>query len=593
MFYSLRSRLMLVFSVLLIVPFTTLIIIYSRESSELIRHSIETSTTQTIDQFASHVITLLTQVEDIGTQVMSNRITQEWTSLQLNPTNRIEARVISKQRLREFFSSYTINNSNGITISVFTDDVGGLWTQDRNYILNDWFSQYKQNNRRWTDAHKDKDQIDQIMTGRDVNSFLLPLVHLQTFKEIGLVKINYPTEVLRDAIEKIGFGQTGKVFLLTQDGTSVLNQELLEKEEVLRTGLSQLNARYLDQTSGVFPVKQDGITYLLFFRKLPAQNWFILGEVPEKELYQKIDIIRQTMLLVSVFLLLIVILVAFRLSYGITKPLSIMARAMKQVERGEFSQALQLMPGVKTGHTEVGFVTRTFERMTVRLRYLIETEFQTNMRRKNAEYKALLLQINPHFYNNTLEIISGLAMMKREDLVVDATEALGKMMRYTLNLKSDIVQVKEEMDYMRDYLFILKLRYEDQLLINIEEDEAASHLIIAKFIMQPLIENAVKYSLEKEGEAVISLKTRIVEQQLWLTVKDNGIGMSSNLIESLISEVGNDELEGILKSEGRSIGLRNVLSRCHLSYGERFAVQLESELGEGTEITLQLPMVRS
>jgi len=204
-----------------------------------------------------------------------------------------------------------------------------------------------------------------------------------------------------------------------------------------------------------------------------------------------------------------------------------------------------------------------------------------------------LLQINPHFYNNTLEIISGLAMMKREDLVVDATEALGKMMRYTLNLKSDIVQVKEEMDYMRDYLFILKLRYEDQLLINIEEDEAASHLIIAKFIMQPLIENAVKYSLEKEGEAVISLKTRIVEQQLWLTVKDNGIGMYSNLIESLISEVGNDELEGILKSEGRSIGLRNVLSRCHLSYGERFAVQLESELGEGTEITLQLPMVRS
>jgi two-component system sensor histidine kinase YesM len=583
---------MLVFSILLIVPFTTVILILSRESSDLIRKSIESSASQTIDQFASHVDTLLTQVEDIGTQVMSNRISQEWTALQLNPESSIEDRLIAKGRFREYFSSYSINNSNGITISAFTDRTGGLWTQDRNYMLSDWYSQYWQNNRRWTNAHKDPDQVDQIMTGRDVNSYLLPLVHLQTFKEVGFVKINYPTDVLRDAINKIAFGESGRVFLLTADGTAVLGQDLTSNVGLLKAGVERLSESSQLETSGVFPIEQEDITYLLFFRKLPAQDWIIIGEVAEGELYQKIGEVRRTMLLVSGLLLLLIIAVAFRLSYGVTRPLSQMAKAMKRVERGEFDQAKEMMPTVRSGHSEVGYVTRSFEQMTERLQYLIETEFQANLRRKNAEYKALLLQINPHFYNNTLEIISGLAATKREDLVMDATEALGKMMRYSLNLGSDIVRVKEEMDYMRDYMFILKLRYEDQLLVKIEEDEAAVNYMIAKFVLQPLIENAVKYSLEKEGKAVISLRTQIKGDTLRLTVKDNGIGMSPELIESLLEEARSGDSTSILDSEGRSVGLRNVLTRCRLMYGERFHLELVSAAQAGTEITLILPLVR-
>jgi len=595
MFYSLRNRLTLVFSILLIVPFTAMIVILSRESTDIIRRSIETSTTQTIDQFASHVLTLLTQVEDIGTQVMSNGITQEWTALQLNPASPVEELVLSKQRLREYFSSYAINNSNGITISAYTDLTGGLYTQDRNYTQTSWYRDYAEHQRRWTSSHRDADQTDQIFAERSVNSFLLPLVHLQTLREIGFVKINYPTRVLKDAIEKIGFGETGEVFLVTREGASVLDQELSGSAPILESGLSQINTEYGSVSNGVFPIRREGAPYLIFFKKLPVEDWIIMGVVPEGELYRKIEEIRRTMLFVGMFLLLIVIVAAFWLSYGITKPLSMMANAMKHVERGEFKLAQRLMPGasVSAGRGEVGYVTRVFQGMTERLRYLIETEFETNLRRKNAEYKALLLQINPHFYNNTLEIISGLAAMKREDLVMDATEALGKMMRYSLDLSSDLVTVKEEMDYMRDYLFILKLRFEDKLSVSVEEDEEAGRSKIAKFILQPLIENAVKYSLEKEGTAEIRLSTKIAGERLCLTVKDNGIGMSEELLGSLETEVRSEEAASVLDSGGRSIGLRNVLSRCRLMYGERFTLHLESKQGVGTEITLCFPLARS
>lgn len=584
---------MAVFSILLILPFAALAYILSEEATKTIKASIESSTAQTIEQFASHVVTLLTQVEDTGNQVVSSRTTQEWLTVHLNPDNTIQERVLTKQRLREYFSSYAVNNSNGISISAFAEDAGGLWTQDRTYKNSEWFTAFMSANKRWTTAHKDVDQSDEFMRARSINSFLFPLVQLQSLKNVGFIKVNYPTTLLRNAIEKIRVGKTGKVILLTSEGNSVLDQNMSEHRDILRSGLEQIDKRFEEEISGIFPIEDKGSTNLLFFRKLPAQNWTIVGTVPEGELYEKITHIRQTMLLVTGLLLIVAMLTAFWLSAGITKPLSVMGKAMKHVQRGEFNQALHVMPKVREGHSEVGYVTGVFEQMTHRLRYLIETEFETNLRRKNAEYKALLLQINPHFYNNTLEIISGLAAMKREDLVMDATEALGKMMRYSLNLNSDLVRVVEEMSYIRDYLFILHLRHEERLQVLIEEDPAADDVMIAKFIIQPLVENAVKYSLEKAGVAQVTLRTLVQDERLLICVKDNGIGMSRELVQDLLAEIKTGDSVAILSSEGQSIGLRNVLSRCRLNYGEQFHLGLQSRLGEGTELTLYLPLLRS
>ncbi|WP_246309699.1 sensor histidine kinase [Paenibacillus alginolyticus] len=584
---------MAVFSILLILPFAALAYILSEEATKTIKASIESSTAQTIEQFASHVVTLLTQVEDTGNQVVSSRTTQEWLTVHLNPDNTIQERVLTKQRLREYFSSYAVNNSNGISISAFAEDAGGLWTQDRTYKNSEWFTAFMTEGKRWTTAHKDIDQSDEFMRARSINSFLFPLVQLQSLKNVGFIKVNYPTTLLRNAIEKIRVGKTGKVILLTSEGNSVLDQDISEDRDIVRSGLEQIDKRFEGEISGIFPIEDKGSTNLLFFRKLPAQNWTIVGTVPEGELYEKITHIRQTMLLVTVFLLILAMLTAFWLSAGITKPLSVMGKAMKHVQRGEFNRALHVMPKVREGHSEVGYVTGVFEQMTHRLRYLIETEFETNLRRKNAEYKALLLQINPHFYNNTLEIISGLAAMKREDLVMDATEALGKMMRYSLNLNSDLVRVAEEMSYIRDYLFILHLRHEARLQVVIEEDPAAKDFMIAKFIIQPLVENAVKYSLEKDGVAQVTLRTQVMDDRLLICVKDNGIGMSPELVQDLLTEIKTGDSVAILSSEGQSIGLRNVLSRCRLNYGEQFHLGLHSRLGEGTEMTLYLPLLRS
>ncbi|WP_379134237.1 sensor histidine kinase [Paenibacillus sp. sgz500958] len=593
MFYSLRNRLMLAFSILLIIPFTAVVFILSRESANLIQSSIESSTLQTIDQFASHAGSLLLQIEDTGKQVLSSRITQDWITTELNDESTEGERYLAKQRLREFFSSFAANNSTLLSISTFRAETGGLWTQNRDYLDTYWFKQYSQEDIRWTQAHRDTDQSDDSMREREVNSLVMPLVQLQQLSNVGVIKVNYPTSLLRADIDKIRFGESGKAFLLTEQGENVLNQDLKGSREVISAGLAHVLQDTESTVSGIMPLRQNETDYLLFYRKLPQQGWIIIGEVPKEELYATITDIKETLLLASLGLLVIVIIVALVLSTGITKPLSAMARSMKHIKHGRFDLALKDIPKGRSGKNEVDYVAGVFEQMTHRLKYLIETEFETNLRRKNAEYKALLLQINPHFYNNTLEIISGLAAMKREDLVMDATEALAKMMRYALNLDSDLVKISEEMGYIRDYLFILKLRNDDRLVVDIRQDPSLDSLLIAKFILQPLVENAVKYSLEKDGIAEITLSSSMIGDRVHLTVADNGIGMPPELIRSVLSDMELKGGVGILSDEGNSIGLRNVLSRCRLYYGEQFEVKLDSEMGQGTSITLILPPIRS
>lgn len=600
MLYSLRSRLMVAFAILLIIPFVALVYILTSESAKLIKSSLEVSASQTIEQYASHVTTLMKQLEDIGNLVLGSSTTQTWLADLRNSEAQDREELLAKRRVRDFLSSYAVNNSNGITISLFTATKGGLWTQDRTYEQQPWFLDYKEQDVKWTGAHLDEDQPDESMRDRSVNGYLLPLVELQTFTGVGIIKVNYPTSALRDPLDRIHFGETGRVFLLDADGRSVLGQQLTGEEAILQEGESKLakvrqtnQAGKPERESGVFAVRNQGKPYLVFYRRLPDQNWTIMGVVPERELYAKLNRIKETMLLVSGILLVIVLVVAFGLSKSVTNPLTRMARSMKLVKRGEFDEAIKQMPNTQRGHSEIGYVTGAFGQMTHRLKYLIETEYETNLRRKNAEYKALLLQINPHFYNNTLEIISGLAAMKRNDLVMDATEALGQMMRYSLDLSSDQVWVPEEFAYIRDYLFILKLRYDDRLQVRIVEAPGASEFKMPKFILQPLVENAVKYSLENGEKALVELGAEARDGWLYLTITDNGIGMNGELATDLQRGLSGADTTAILYTKGDSIGLRNVLARCRVQYGDAFDVHIASSPDSGTTITMRLPASRS
>ncbi|MGF6952156.1 two-component system sensor histidine kinase YesM [Neobacillus sp. B4I6] len=581
MFFSIRNRLFIIFTCLLTIPLIILSIIIPSWFTSIIEDQTQELTIEAMDQYSLYIDSITTQAEDLGKQVLVNQTTQQWLKLEKKDANiPKEQSLLQKNQLKMMLSSMMVNNSNGMSISVVLNNGEGAWGNNPNLHNLDWFKDFRINEQRFVKSH-----IDPYLPAQgNSNSYILPLVDLNTVVSYGFIKVNFPTTLLETALEKITIGKNGHAYLLDAQGANVLEGKINTPTKVLKNSLTKI--KNSQKQKGLLEADYHGEKYFVFFQKLSVGDWILVSEVTRSDLFSKVNILQRNLLITSAIVFLITIFVSFMLSSNIVSPLGKLAKAMKFIEHGDFLGAKRFMPTIKSSNDEVGYVIKVFDHTVDHLKNLIETEYEANIRRKDAEYKALLLQINPHFLNNTLEIIGGLAVQGKNKEVMNVSIYLGRMMRYSLNTQNDVVRLGEEISYIRSYTDILKVRYEDALTIDIVEDPETRDLPIIKFILQPLVENAVKYSFIEKTTAEIFIITKKANNQIKIVLEDNGIGMSEEVISNLVSEETKNETISVLASKGNSIGLKNVLGRLKLYYGERFSYQIESEKNVGTRITL-------
>lgn len=549
--------------------------------TSIIEDQTQELTIEAMDQYSLYIDSITTQAEDLGKQVLVNQTTQQWLKLEKKDANiPKEQSLLQKNQLKMMLSSMMVNNSNGMSISVVLNNGEGAWGNNPNLHNLDWFKDFTINEQRFVKSH-----IDPYMPAQgNSNSYILPLVDLNTVVSYGFIKVNFPSSLLETALRKITIGKNGHAYLLDQQGANVLEGKIDTPKRVLKNSLTKIKNN--TKQKGLLETDYQGDKYFVFFQKLAVGDWILVSEVTKSDLFSKVNILQRNLLITSAIVFLITIFASFMLSSNIVSPLGKLAKAMKFIEHGDFLGAKRFMPTIKSSNDEVGYVIKVFDHTVDQLKNLIETEYEANIRRKDAEYKALLLQINPHFLNNTLEIIGGLAVQGKNKEVMNVSIYLGRMMRYSLNTQNDVVRLGEEISYIRSYTDILKVRYEDALTIDIVEDPETRNLSIIKFILQPLVENAVKYSFIEKTTAEIFIKTKKANNQIKIVLEDKGIGMSEEVISDLVSEETKNETISVLASKGNSIGLKNVLGRLKLYYGERFSYQIESEKNVGTRITL-------
>ncbi|NYE03391.1 two-component system sensor histidine kinase YesM [Bacillus niacini] len=587
MFFSLRNRLLLIFTCLLTIPFVILSIIIPSFFTSVIREQTQELTIEMMDQFSLYVDSVTTQAEDLGKQVLVSQTTQEWIRLNRQGAEKEEINSLMNQ-LKQDLSSIMINNSNAMSISVLLEDGTGTWGVHPSLHETDWYQDFSQHNQAYVKSHLDPFQQSHEMQQKKINSYILPLIDTNTMISAGVIKVNFPSALLETALNKITIGQNEHTYLLNQRGENILSGKIETPNSILKQSLKQITTS--DDKEGLIEAAYQKEKYLVFFQKLPVGDWILVSEVTESNLFARANHLQRNLLLTSVLLFFITIVASLILSNNITSPLGKLAKAMRFIERGDFSGAKRFMPHYKSQNNEVDYLINVTEHTIDQLQNLIETEYEANLRRKDAEYKALLLQINPHFLNNTLEIIGSLALQGKNKEVMNVSVYLGKMLRYSLNTKINIVSLGEEVNYIKSYTNILKLRYEDTIAIQMDVEPATVTIPVIKFILQPLVENAVKYSFSEKTFADIFIKTEVVGSQLCLSVADKGMGMSEELISDLLSQT--DETVHVLESKGNSIGLRNVLGRLKLTYGDDFSYRIESTINEGTKIILLIDLKR-
>jgi two-component system, sensor histidine kinase YesM len=574
MFFSLRHRLFIIFTLLLTVPFVILSIVVPYWFSTILENQTKDSTFEMMDQYSLYIDSITSQAEDMGKQVLINPTTQEWLKLEKNDmlaTN--YQRLLMKNQLKMELSSIMINNSNSMWVSVILNDGTGTWKDYLSLKGIEWYEGFSENNVRWVKVR------NQEMHERNMNSYLIPLFDIYTLNLSGIIKVNFPSALLENALSKVKLGENGRSYLLDTNGENVLSGEVNTPEYVLRKSIEKIAENRHEK--GLVQTNYKGEEYLVFFQKLEIGDWFLFSEITKSELFFEINQLQNNLFIISAFLFVLTIIASYLLSSNIVSPIGELTKAMRYIERGDFSSANRLMPTIKSHNHEVGYLIKVFGQTIDKLNHLIKTEYELNIRRKDAEYKALLLQINPHFLNNTLEIIGGLSLQGKNKEVMNVSIYLGRMMRYSLNTNSDVVELGEEINYIRNFTDILKVRYEEDISFAIEEDPETRSLHIIKFVIQPLVENAVKYSFIENSIAKIRITTKKSKNQLFIVIEDNGIGMSPEVISDLNTETNN-----VLDSKGSSIGLKNVIGRLKLYYGKAFSYQIISEEHVGTKITL-------
>ncbi|WP_438446981.1 cache domain-containing sensor histidine kinase [Gorillibacterium sp. sgz5001074] len=594
MFYSLKNRLIAFFAILLVFSFGTMSYLVFQESRATIRSYIESSALEKMGEYGSYVSMLLSQLYDLSSIVFNSDITKSWDSTQSEHTATEGEKKLSSIAFSQFLTKTTNSYSNVSSVTVYREN--GEWvgvdnslTLDRTFLGQSWYQEFKTGSVHWVRAHTDAFE-SQRGKKDPVVSLLLPVGTFEPTQARSVMKVNVSSAVFTEPLNRIHLGESGSIYLLDHEGRPVVSQEEFESQHADAVpGIREIQQAVLDKEGIRYVKNERGGRDMLVYKKLAQNGWILVGFVSEEDLFAKLYRLRSTIAVFTGALLVFAIIMATWLSYGITKPLSRLASAMRYIQKGDFALAESRIPPQGSVRNEVGYVTATFRTMVQQLRHHIKTEFELKLLRQQAEYKALLMQINPHFLFNTLELLSSLAMQQRTNDTVQVIESLGKMMRFSLRISDDLVRLKEEWTYLRYYVSILGIRLGERLTVTMEEEGELDRVEVVKFILQPLVENAVKYGAQHQTDIRIAIRAAREGDRLRLEVADNGPGMPPELVRELQEELAAARLEEVLRTADRQIGLRNVLARCQLYYGPGFRFSIESEPGLGTRIRLEVP----
>lgn len=248
--------------------------------------------------------------------------------------------------------------------------------------------------------------------------------------------------------------------------------------------------------------------------------------------------------------------------------------------------------GIQVEHSyqnELGELMNGFNEMSASIGLLIEKNKTISLLQKETEYQMLLQQINPHFLYNTLELINGLILSGEREQAVRVCETLGQIFRY--NLKRDKwVQVQEELDYIKQYLLIMKCKVRN-LSVYYEVEAGVVKKKILKSVLQPLVENSIRHGLVKQyQDSCITVMIENLEEGIGVMIMDNGVGISGERMKALKMDIDRIRENPVQKSESSAhIGVLNVFKRLYLEYGERMHFNISAREGAGTKIQIVLP----
>lgn len=481
---------------------------------------------------------------------------------------------------------YEANKDSLISISVFSQDgevvaaspVGQL-KSSVDPRQNDWFFKAvsRKENLHFSTPHVQNLFVDPDNKYRWVVS-LSRAVELTNNKKTasGVLLVDMNFSGIEQICKNVNIGKSGYVYLIDREGEIIYHP----RQQLIYSNLIEENnkiaATYED---GNHIETFQGEKRLVTVKTVGYTGWRIIGITPMLDItsdYYQMSIFA---IFIMSFAIFILVFLNMFVSSRIANPIRSLEKCVKKLENGVKDVDISI-----SGSYEIQHLGKAIRSMVNQMHTLMDNIMIEQESKRKSELNALQAQINPHFLYNTLDSIIWMIENENYDGSIIMVTALAKLFRISLSKGKNIITLRDEIEHARNYLTIQNIRYKNKFTYAIEVDEKTFNFASIKLIIQPLIENAIYHGMEyMGGDGEILVKTYSKENDLYIDVIDNGLGMPQEIADTLLTNESKSEK----KSSG--IGLKNVNERIQLYFGTNYGLEIYSEPDEGTTVRIHMP----
>ena len=392
-------------------------------------------------------------------------------------------------------------------------------------------------------------------------------------RAMGVLLMDVDYDSLCDVLTGVELGSSGYVYLLDEQNRLIVHPRI----ELIDQGLATENTDAVRQKIvGVTRDGQDGRERVLIIATVAQTRWRLVGVAYIDELLVLQNAFLRILYVILPCVALLSLAVATLIAYWVTRPITHLEHKMQKVQTGDLNVTI-----TAKGFREIRSVSAAFNHMLAQIRTLMARVVREQETKRLHELNALQAQINPHFLYNTLDSIVWMEERGRSKEAITMVLALSKLFRISISKGRRFITVEEELEHVRNYLIIQKMRFKEKFTYEITSQPETLKEFTVKLIIQPLVENCINHAIdEARGEELhIKIDVRIDGSDLAFTVADDGVGIPEELLPTLLTT-----------SAGESgIGLKNVNERIQLTYGAQYGLTIESVEDEGTAITIRIP----
>ena len=422
--------------------------------------------------------------------------------------------------------------------------------------------------------HRDFLQTD----GEYVISVGRSIVDPFTNKSYGVTVLNVKADRIMTLWKDISLTPESKFAVLDNKNNIIYSNGIGVSGENISTipGFSKV----IDQDGSTETII-DGEDVYLNIATSELYQWRVVSITPKDELFSEIYNIRDITVLLCIVLILLALSVSTIIATGITKPVLMLKKSMISVENGDLNVTSSISGG------EIGELSSGFNRMISETRKLIQKIYEQETEKRDAEIIALQSQISPHFLYNTLNTIKWMAKIQGSTGIVNALGSLIQLLTFASKNKDNLISIKEELEQLNYYVDIMNLRFNDKFSVEYRVDDEALKCMTLKFLLQPIVENAIIHGFEDlSGNGVINITIVKKDDRIIYDVIDNGKGIDQETIRKILYSE-----EYSSKKKFSKIGLYNVNKRIKLEFGESYGVEIPEETGKNSRVHVEIPAI--